>query len=56
MKKKKTLLLVMTALRTYTLNNFHIYHTAVITIASMLYTTSLGLMYLLTGSSCLLIT
>ena len=46
----------MTTLRIYSLNSFPIYHTAVVPIAIMLYITSLGLMYLITGSLYLLTT
>ena len=55
-EKKKDILLVMGALRTDCLSNFPVYHTAVLTVAIMFYITPLVLIYLITGSLCLLTT
>ena len=44
----------MRTLRISSPNNFHIKHAAVLIIFTMLYITSLVLLYLITGSSCLL--
>ena len=47
---------MMRTLRIYSRNNFAMYHTAVLTVVIMLYTTSLVLTYLVTGSLYLLTT
>lgn len=46
----------MRTLRVYSLNNFQLYHTAVLTLLIMLYITSLVFIYLITGSLYLLTT
>ena len=53
-KKEKNFLFVLRTLGIYSLNNFPIYHSAVLTIIIMLYITSLLLIYLITGHLCLL--
>ena len=53
-KKAKIFLLVMRTLRIYSLNNFPIYHIAVLAIIIMLYITYLVLIYLITGNVLLL--
>ena len=49
-KKRKKFLLVMRTLRIYSLENFPICHTAMLTIVTMLSITALVLIYLITGS------
>ena len=46
--------LVMRTFKTYSLGNFQIYNTVVLTIVAMLYTSSPGLLYFTIGSSYLL--
>ena len=54
-EKKKTLGLVVRILRPDCLNNFHIYHTTVLAIVTVLCIISVGLIYLITESLYLLI-
>ena len=46
--------LVMRTFKTYSLGNFRIYNTVLLTIVAMLYTSSPGLLYFMIGSSYLL--
>ena len=48
--------LMMRTLRIYSLNNFQIHHTAMLTVVIILYITPLVLIYLITGSVDLLTT
>lgn len=55
-KEKWVIFLMMTTLRSCSLNNFYVFHTAVLNIVIMLWFLSPGLTYLVTGSLYLLTT